>query len=137
MNIRHLSLIGLVLALGCGDSTYAPVSGHVTLDGAPLANAAVLFQPMGEKLNPGPGSSARTNENGDFTLEVIGLGNKGAVIGKHRVEIHPTQANPEGDQNDRNPGTKVPIPFKYNRLSDLKFEVKPGPNKANWDLKSK
>jgi hypothetical protein len=104
------------------------------MDGRPLADVAVSFQPIGEGLNLGAGSSGRTNAQGEFMLSVIG-GGKGAVVGWHRVEINPTvDGNPD---DDRHGPAKVRIPTKYNLQSELKFEVKPGNNTANFPLNSK
>jgi hypothetical protein len=109
------------------------VSGTVTMDGKPLANVAVLFQPIGGTLNPGPGSSGRTDENGGYTLTVMGGGGKGAVVGLHRVEVHPTVA---GGTDDRRPPQKMQIPLRYNYKSELEFEVKRGNNTADLHLTS-
>jgi hypothetical protein len=134
MRTHSLLLFGLLLVPGCGGSRYAPVSGTVTMDGKPLANVAVSFQPVGGELNPGAGSSGRTNERGEYTLQVIGGRGQGAVVGKHRVEINPTVDNPDAD---RNPPPKVTIPIRYNRASTLTFEVKPGDNQADFPLTSR
>jgi hypothetical protein len=99
------------------------------MDGKPLAHVAVAFQPSGETLNPGPGSSGQTNENGEFTLKVIGTGNKGAVVGWHSVQIHPP-ASSDGKKPE------IKIPLRYNFKTELKFEVKPGNNTAYFELKS-
>jgi hypothetical protein len=122
MRTRSLSLLVLVLVLGCGGSKQASVSGTVTLDGQPLTNAVVNFQPTGTDLNPGPGSYGRTNDKGEYTLEVAG-GGSGAVLGWHKVTIRP--------------GGQVTIPAKYNSKTELKFEVKSGDNIANFPLTSK
>ena len=123
----------LLLALGCGDSNHAPVSGTVTRDGKPLANVVVIFQPAGDgPLNPGMGSTGRTNDKGEYALKVVG-GGAGAVVGKHRVEILPTVA---GD-DDRRASLNTKIPARYNSKTQLKFEVRPGPNTANFELASK
>jgi hypothetical protein len=104
------------------------------MDGQPLANVAVAFQPIGDSLTPGAGSSGRTNEKGQYTLNVIG-GGKGAVVGWHRVEINPTV---EGPDDDKRPAPKLRIPPKYNLRSELKFEVKAGTNNvADFPLNSK
>ena len=67
------------------------------MDGKPLPNVAVLFQPNRDgKMNTGAGSSGRTNDKGSYTLTVVG-GGTGAVLGPHRVEIHPTV---DGDPDD-------------------------------------
>jgi hypothetical protein len=134
MRLHGLLGCGLLLIVGCGDSSHALVSGKITMDGKPLADAAVMFQPMGGKMNPGAGSSGRTDANGEYTLEVIG-GGKGAVIGKHRVEIHPTVDGSADDDRPRPP--KMKIPLKFNLQSTLTYEVKPGNNTANFDLSSK
>jgi hypothetical protein len=140
MRTRTVPLVGLVLVLGCGEPAikHAPVSGTVTMDGKPLPNVAVSFQPIGDTMNPGAGSSARTNERGEYTLQVIG-GGPGAVIGWHRVEINPpVEGPPEGRvDDDRHSPLRFRIHPRYNLRSELKFEVKPGPNEANFDLKSK
>jgi hypothetical protein len=131
-------LLGLVLIAGCGGPKLASVSGTVTLDGQPLANASVTFQPMGEgNLNPGQGSYAKTDQNGNYTLEMQG-GKKGAVVAKHKVEIsavtggagRPDDDRPQRQQRDR-------VPAQYNTQSKLTVEVKPGENVGNFDLKSR
>jgi hypothetical protein len=122
-------LLGLVFILGCSDSKYAPVSGTVTMDGEPLADVLVTFQPAGDTMNPGPGSSGRTNDKGEYTLKVIGENQQGAVIGMHTVQIQHMGAGKAS--------AKVNIPPKYNSLTELKYEVKRGNNTANFELKSK
>jgi hypothetical protein len=136
MSKRFLLLVGIGLTLGCGGSRYAPVSGTVTLDGKALPNVVVTFQPIGDgQLNPGPGSSARTNDRGEFSLTVIGGTEHGAVVGWHQVQILPTVEGADDDKRKTPPKLKL-LP-KYNAQSTLKFEVKPGQNTANFDLVSK
>ncbi len=80
-------LAGLtLLCTGCGDNV-APVSGRVTLDQKPLANATVIFSPLSDQFNPGPGSRGKTDANGEFTLQLMNKDVKGAMIGKHKVSI--------------------------------------------------
>jgi hypothetical protein len=129
MRTRSLALLVLILALGCSDSKHGTVSGTVTLDGQPLPNAIVSFQPSGTEVNPGPGSVGHTNDKGEYTLEVVG-GGHGAVVGWHKVTIRAG-----GDATGG--ASKVAIPGKYNTKSELKYEVKPGHNPANFELSSK
>ncbi|MFN0054099.1 MAG: hypothetical protein ACKV0T_18115 [Planctomycetales bacterium] len=131
---------GIVLALGIywwwysqwlrGDlPPLAPVSGVVTLDGAPLALAYITFLPEGadpkkQDLNLGS-SSALTDANGKYTLSYTALA-PGAVIGKHRVQI--TSTNQTGVQI---------LPPHYNERTTLTAEVPKGGNRQlNFDLKS-
>jgi len=124
---------------GCsGDSTpTAPVSGKVTLDGKPLANINVLFQPAGgANREPGVGSVGITDAQGVFTLKLSGSGKHGAVVGQHVVTLM-EKTNPADDQDAG--GTDKPvvsrIPVEYSN-GTAKFEVKSGTNQANFELKS-
>jgi hypothetical protein len=129
--------LGVVLVLGCGGSKLAPVSGTVTLDGKPLAKASVTFQPNDPKqMNPGPGSTALTNENGEYTLQQTGS-SKGAVVGLHRVEIScPIDDGKSNPDDDRQRKPRDRVPPRYNVQSTLQFEVKLGDNTADWKLTS-
>jgi hypothetical protein len=133
-----LALIGLI-TVGCGGgSKVAPVSGAVTLDGKPLANAHIAFQPEATKgsQNAGVGSYAVTDASGKYTLQTFDNDKPGAVVGTHRVEISIKRA----ETDDRDPKTRPPVkdlPAKYNRNTELQFKVEPsGSTSANFDLKS-
>ena len=80
--------IAIMSCAGCGDSSIAPVSGKVTVDGKPVAGIRLVFSPIfieGQN-DPGPWSSGLTNEAGDYSLETRYKDN-GAVIGKHTVSF--------------------------------------------------
>jgi hypothetical protein len=134
--------VPLVLAVGCGsEAKYARVAGRVTLNGQPLANATVSFQPIAEgSVNaPAPGSTGKTNDNGDYVL-MCADGHAGACIGKHRVSISLVTERP-GDSDARPPRGGWPqadkVPARYNRDSKEQFVVSAeGTNKANFDLTS-
>ncbi|MEM7810904.1 MAG: hypothetical protein AAF532_05445 [Planctomycetota bacterium] len=69
---------------------YGSVDGWVTLDGMPLPDIRVTFNPF---LKPGtiisgPPSSALTDENGRFELRTIRYDVSGAVVGRHRVAVY-------------------------------------------------
>jgi hypothetical protein len=128
----------LVLVPGCG-SRFAAVSGKVTLNGQPLANATVSFQPVappGSK-DPGPGSQAKTNEKGEFTLQTS-TGQNGAVVGTHRVSI--IALDPQVGEGDARPprgGWPLAdkVPPRYNANTTLSFEVPSGgTDKADFAL---
>lgn len=139
MSIYSRILLGVVLTsvLGCGDSKVASVSGKVKLDGEPLPNAVVIFQPLGDgEVNPGVGSIGRTNDRGEYRLCLIG-GSNGAVRGTHRVEIS-CPINDGQNCPDEDRATKPPnkVPDRYNAASKMIYEVKSGANKADFDLTS-
>ncbi|MFM7538395.1 MAG: hypothetical protein ACKO9Z_01915 [Planctomycetota bacterium] len=126
------------MASGCVGTTYAPVSGKVTYNDAPLAGAQVLFQPVGGQggVAAGVGSFAKTDSEGRFKLEAsTATPTAGAVPGRHQVRIALPPAKGAVGQQDSdaaNAGGKPvaqatnPVPAEYNEKSTLTFDVPPG-----------
>jgi hypothetical protein len=140
--MRGRLLLGLVvvLAMGCTSRKYVPVSGRVTMNGKPLANATVSFQPIareGAVEAAGAGSTGKTDANGEFTLKNI-AGQDGALVGEHRVLISLlTVKEEDGDRRRGGPPQMDVVPAQYNRDSKLTFTVPPGGTKnADFPLKS-
>lgn len=132
----------LALVVGCGSGAkYAPVSGRVTLNGQPLANATVSFQPIAEgKMDaPAPGAIGHTNANGEYTL-VSADGRSGAWVGKHRVSISAvTEQVGEGDARPPRGGWPQAdkVPARYNKDTQEEFTVPAaGTDKADFALTS-
>ena len=121
-----LLLPGLVIMFaiaGCGGKAYrsAPVAGVVTLNGKPLAEATVIFQPAASG-NPGPPSTATTDEEGRFTLTFSDQ-KPGAVVGKHKVVVSTRQFHAKDENSDREEEVvKEQVPDAY-RESPFEFEV--------------
>lgn len=120
-----------LLAAGCGgQSNIGKVTGRVTLDGQPLADAVVTFAPAAE----GSPSLGRTDSSGLYNL-VYTREINGAEIGEHKVSITTySAADPEADP----PVAAVPekVPAKYNGRSELKATVEAGSNRLDFDLES-
>lgn len=119
------SVLGLAIS-GCGGSKEAlpdlgQVSGTVTLNGQPLSDARVLFIP-----DNGPASAAITDQTGRYEL-LFKSGDKGAVIGRHEVQI---STDLEGTMNPQD----EKVPAKYNQSSTLTQSVQAGENTINFDL---
>jgi hypothetical protein len=135
-----------VLAVGCSRGEYetAEVSGRVTLNGQPVANVAVMFQPVAPEgnINPGPGSYGVTDADGRYHLILVGKESKGAVVGKHMVRISNHDDTPQdpSDDSPRRPkkAVGVKIPSKYNQaVAILEFDVPAdGTEEANFTLSS-
>jgi hypothetical protein len=124
-------LILVIGAAGCSGEKVpglARVTGTVTIDGQPVADASISF----EGANPGePPSLAKTDSSGNYEL-YYSRGHKGATIGEHIVYITTYQ-----EPTDENPKPKKEsIPAKYNAKSELKKTVTRGQNKIDFDLKS-
>jgi hypothetical protein len=121
----------LALVAGCDSgSQFAHVSGRVTLNGKPLVNATVSFQPVAPdgSRNAAVGSTGKTNEKGEYTLGG-GKGEDGAWVGKHRVMI--TLLGEVVGESDARPPRggwplKEKIPARYNNDSKEMFDVPAG-----------
>lgn len=81
----------LACMIGCGSEKKGaklpeavPVAGVVTLNGAPLPKATVIFLPTGD--TKGTGSQGVTDATGKYVAQVI-HGKEGAVVGSYRVAI--------------------------------------------------
>jgi hypothetical protein len=137
-------LVGLVWFLFFRGSSFASVSGTVTLDGEPLGNAKVDFVSDGDpKLAP---LGEFTDENGKYTLQ--GHTSAGVPVGKYKVFISKLvgkqgsdaqgeEAEPaDGDGRQRNVlpalyNDPERTPFRANVISgqnihDFQLERKPG-----------
>ncbi|QDT88494.1 carboxypeptidase regulatory-like domain-containing protein [Gimesia algae] len=102
----------------------APVSGTVTMDDAPLADAFVRFYPTS-----GRASAAKTDEEGKYELVFI-RDEMGAVLGKHTVKISTLdeENDPFGDQGSET------VPDKYNKKTTLEANVTEGDNTIDFEL---
>ncbi len=130
------------MLLGCfgGDFQFANVEGKVTLDGEPLANALVRFNPQrsGESALVGPSSSGLTDEEGHYKLKTH-EDRSGAVVGSHRVSISTYETRLVDPENsDRiEVVQKEMVPAKYRSPTELRFDLPPsGANEANFELTS-
>jgi hypothetical protein len=138
MNRLLLVLVcGMLFLSGCGgDRPTAPASGTVKMNGKPLANASLTFQPIGG----GMASTGITDTSGRYTLNFLYSEDEGAIVGTHNVIIrtHKKAANTEDTSNDRaDPSARDPIPRRYNDATELTMEVPAdGTDSADFDLKS-
>ncbi len=116
VTMNWVSIFILLLA-GCSYTPddmpkIAPVSGVVTLDGQPLPEAEILFQPKS-----GRASTGISDENGEYTL-LFNRNTNGAKVDDHDVSI---------------------ITYKQfdPTISKLTATVTEGDNVVNLELKSK
>ena len=126
----------LLCSFGCSDGSdpipeLAEVTGTVTLDGAPLPGASIMFIPkMVNEKNKARSSSGTTDAQGHYEL-MYNANATGTIFGEHTVRISKTAGNPE----DAGPET---LPSKFNSKSTLSANVTPdGEKEINFDLKSK
>lgn len=131
----------LALLVGCGgEFRMAPVSGVVTLDGEPLVNASLYFQPQRSGSGPvvGPPSIGVTDEEGRYRLRAQ-TNDTGAVVGDHVVSISTFESRMVDPQNSDRVEivSKERVPPRYRAPSELKFTVPSGgADDANFELTS-
>ncbi|QDT69332.1 hypothetical protein MalM25_22680 [Planctomycetes bacterium MalM25] len=138
---RVAVLVPLALLVGCGgEFQMAPVSGVVTLDGEPLANASLYFQPQRTGADPvvGPPSIGVTDEQGRYNLRAQSS-DTGAVVGEHRVSISTFESRMVDPQNSDRVEivSEERVPPRYRSPSELTYSVsRGGADDANFDLTS-
>jgi len=135
-----LGIVAMALFAGCGGASdnlpRQAVSGEVKFDGAPLKSGLIQFQPAEAGAVTAGGTSIY---NGSYSLPA----SQGLVPGKYQVSVTAageatTPLAPGTMPGDPAYKVKEPIPTKYNVTTELKAQVtKEGPNKFNFDLKSK
>ncbi|MBI3465045.1 MAG: carboxypeptidase regulatory-like domain-containing protein [Planctomycetes bacterium] len=136
-----------ILLSGCGETKpygVAPVSGRVTMDGQPLADARVTFFPQRaagvNTAESAPEAMGVTDADGHYQLKTV-FDDEGAAPGPSRVVISTLKeeydpANPEAPPKVV---AKETVPKKYfTGASQLEFTVpSQGTDSANFDLTSK
>ena len=140
--VSVVACLACLVTVGCRNQDYdvAPVAGRVTLDGKPLADAHVIFQPIAssdKNAEPGPGSYGSTDADGRYTLETIEPVESGAVVGNHRVTITTAHhsANPADDSAAAMPKETLP---KSCSNGSMRMEVPAeGTDKADFEIKSR
>lgn len=129
-------LLVIVMLIGCSrGGMESQVSGKVTLDGKETGPGVVVFVSEGDQSTPATGA---VDLNGDYFLKTSRV--NGLAAGKYKVSVsifdQPTDVKP-GERSMKE--AKLIIPEKYVSAtsSGLEYEVKPGSNTIDVDLKSK
>jgi hypothetical protein len=127
-----LVLLTTLAVGGCGsgsdtsapDNVYArfPVSGTVTLNGTPLAEGTIQFEPAAETTGPTVTGEIR---QGKFTIERP----QGPVAGKHKVQISgipPVKVKENEEPGGTPRSVSDPVPAKYNTETTLETDIPVG-----------
>lgn len=117
--------------VGCGGKyKMAPVSGTITLDDKPLADATVSFTPQAVGSDS-PASTGKTDQSGKYSLSLVADETNGAVVGTHQVVI---AKNFESSSDVATPQELANASLPDHSFT---FEVKSGQNTANFNLETK
>lgn len=121
--VLGLGVLALLAGCGGGGPTLAPVTGTVTYQGKPIADAEVTFYPKAGRVAIG-----KTNAEGRFELMTASPGD-GAGVGEYTVVI--SKAEMVSDPNAPDSPYKIPKPLLPPRYaapttSGLTAQVKAG-----------
>lgn len=141
-------IVSVILALpliGCGKGTLKtePVQGTVTLDGVPLSDATVNFNPVSSGAIPG---YARTDAQGHYILQTQnGSAQAGTVEGDYIVTFGKTTTISEGTTKNSygqtiermRPKETLPDIYLTVKTSPFKVTITQGKNVLDFDLTAK
>lgn len=138
-----LSLVGACVGCGPDRPVLASVQGTVTLDGKPLAGAAVMLMPEAG----GRPARGTTDEQGHFELTTFERGD-GAIVGEQRVSVSLVrtpgiQPGEDGlsplniDPSKLKEEWVTPQRYASPQTSGLTAEVAPGMASLQLELQSK
>jgi hypothetical protein len=133
----HAGILATCLLIGCGaGSNSVPYEGTLTLNGQPLADAAVSLQPL-TATGAGP-FVGTTDSAGKFFLGPPGKPDeRGVIPGKYRLTISTQKVAPnESGDDSAKPQILVPerVPDQY-RTGDMRVEVPAeGSTAAKFDI---
>lgn len=131
------SVAAFALFSGCGGSNplgRKAISGNVTLNGSPVNNGSIEFEPLQE----GGVSSGGVITGGGYSIPA----EQGLPIGKYRVVIFATPEAPPLPPGHM-PGDDLPvakqlIPLDWNKNSKKSIDVtKEGPHEYSFDITTK
>jgi hypothetical protein len=114
----------------------ASLEGQVSFDGKPLEHGLIVLVPAGDMKGPTAGGALA---GGKFRIDAAA----GPVVGRYRVEIKATRktgrmvkARTVIANRTEIEETEQFIPSRYNTASELEVDIKPGRNKATFELTS-
>jgi hypothetical protein len=122
------------LIAGCSSgSLESTVSGRVTLDGKAIGPGVTVFAPVHRQGNPATGA---IEPNGSYSLKTSRA--SGLLAGKYQVSVQVREVPKDIQPGDRPPPGKSLIPDKYesSSTSGLEYDVQPGSNTINIELRS-
>lgn len=128
--VAGILISALLVCVGCQPSLgvdVATVKGTVTMDGDPLPDATVTFQP-----EEGRASIGITDASGQYEL-TYSRDAMGAMVGQHTVTI---TTRKEGDPEAGIEPVAEIVPAKYNAQTELTRDVTAGNNTIDFELNS-
>jgi hypothetical protein len=138
-----LPIASLAVMAGCGGDGLerAPITGLVTVEGAPLAGASVQFTPVGG--TPGEGALGVADAQGKFEVISSRQGDEGIPPGEYSVRVSRladpdgTPLSPEATEADH-PFARETVPAPYSGMdSPLKVTISKEGGEVKVDVPAK
>ena len=127
-----LVMLAAMSIAGCSPAKESSVSGRVTLDGSPVSQGTVAFEPQAG------GMLARGALDADGNYELMTNQVEGVAPGKYRVKVLAQERSPDPPDGGLPPPGKLLVPEKFTQVatSGLTFEVALGRNRIDIELSS-
>lgn len=126
-----LMLIGAA-ANGCSRAAQPAcfaVRGQVVRDGKPLAEAMIVFHPLGDHSPGTPKPLAQCDEQGRFTLSTFHT-NDGAPAGSYAITVELRAPRQVGEEITRDGPNGLPARFASPQITPLRYQVVEGDNEV-------
>ncbi|MEW4565528.1 hypothetical protein AB1K70_23575 [Bremerella sp. JC770] len=105
----------------------AQISGQITMEGVPIEQGQILFEPLDGESAIGTGII----DNGKYDVECLPGNYKVMITGTRKIPGAPPISNIPGEEIE----AREPIvPKKYNRETTLEKEVSPGEQTLDFHL---
>jgi hypothetical protein len=130
IGVSLATLLGMaVVAGGCAKPTTGTVTGTISVDGAPAKSGSIAFIPVNRKSS----TAGAEIVDGLYTANV--------PLGTAKVEIRVPKVVGKKKLYDTpnspiQPLLAESLPQKYNDATELTFDVQPGKNPHDYDLKT-
>jgi hypothetical protein len=122
----------MALLIGCsGDPALVchPVTGQVTFDGKPVAEAMVVFHPLESIAGAAARPIAYTDASGAFAL-TTNESRDGALPGEYAITVELRAPRQVGEEIVRDGRNILPAKYSQPTTSGLKFTVNAGENRV-------
>jgi hypothetical protein len=146
LQLTLIPAVALGLFAGCSsEPTRYPVTGTVTIDGAPAGHATVKFIPAEPGTDPKHGGLVTADAEGKFSLGEEGK-NTGLPAGSYKVAFSQALINGKasvggsgGKASERLPGETDGVPESYRdpKTTPVTATVGPGSTTFTFEIKKK
>jgi hypothetical protein len=127
--VHFLSLLLLASGCGSGGPYPQPVHGQVLYNSRPIAEALIVFHPLGEYPKDWPKPTGYSDANGRFQLTTL-RPNDGAAAGEYAITVEQREKKQLGEDLVRDGPNLLPPRYADSQSSGFRHQVQPGSNEV-------